>query len=83
MEPVAADDWERRVSPASGFGRPSCVLAGAASGARLSLRADEVGEAGDAGGGERAQEFVEWPGWIEVGGLLFECGAYGVGVEVV
>jgi hypothetical protein len=52
-------------------------------GTRLPLRADGVGEAGDACGGECAQEFVEWPGWVEVGGLLLERGSDGLRAEVV
>jgi hypothetical protein len=38
---------------------------------------------GDACGGECAQEFVEGPGWVEVGGLLLNGRADGFGVEVV
>ena len=65
---------------ANGFGRPGCVLC-ATSWARLAPRADGVGEAGDAGGGERAQEFVERPGRVEAGGLLLEGGADGLRVR--
>lgn len=40
--------------------------------ARLALRADGGGEAGDACGGECAQEFIKRPGWVGVGGVLVE-----------
>jgi hypothetical protein len=45
--------------------------------------ADRVDEAGDACGGECAEECVQWPGRVEVGGLLLECGSDGLAVEVV
>jgi hypothetical protein len=32
---------------------------------------------------ERAPELVEWPGWEEVGSLLFERGSNGLGSRVV
>jgi hypothetical protein len=62
---------ECRLGPGSGVRRLFWLVAHQAT--RLPLRADGVGEAGDAGGGERAEEFVEWPGWVEVGGLLFRA----------
>jgi hypothetical protein len=51
--------------------------------ARLSLRADCVGEAGDTCSGDRTQELVEWPGRVEVGRLLVERGSDALRVEVV
>jgi hypothetical protein len=42
------------------------------------LRADGVCESRHACGGKCAQELVEWPGWVEVGALLFERGAHSV-----
>jgi hypothetical protein len=51
--------------------------------ARLAPGADGVGEARRACFGECAQELVEWPGWVEVGGLLHDCGPDGLWVEVV
>jgi hypothetical protein len=50
---------------------------------RLVLRADGVGEPRHTRFGERAQELVEWPGRVEVGGLLFERGSDGLGIQVV
>src|SRR6266545_2387693 len=59
----------RRASPGRPVARLSSVLVGGASGeTRLALRADGVDEARHAGSGECAQELVEWPGWVEVGG---------------
>ena len=80
---VRSLDGDERASPGSSLGRPSSGLLAPHQGARLALRADGVGEAKDTRGGERAQEFVESPGWYQVGGLRLERGADGFRVEVV
>jgi len=59
------------------------VRVSAAGGERATPDADGVDEAGTPAGGECAEEFFDWPGLVEVGGLLFERGLYGLGVEVV
>lgn len=46
--------------------RVRAVLSVRHRGARLAPRAYGLGEARHTGGGERAPEFVEGPGWVEV-----------------